>query len=141
MPSNATGARIADATATGTIENDNDPLQQAWIERFARTVATQAVDAFAERFAGGGATHLTIGGQVLGQSASADVQAEAEANARADAMAKWLMGEKEEEAPTRTLTGRDLMLGSAFSLSAGGEAGAPRWGAWGRFATGSFNAA
>ncbi len=52
MPSNATGARIADATATGTIEND-DPLQQAWIERFARTVATQAVDAFAERFAGG----------------------------------------------------------------------------------------
>ena len=39
--SNPTGAYIADGTATGTIEND-DPLQQAWIARFGRTVGRRA---------------------------------------------------------------------------------------------------
>ena len=36
--SNATGARIADAEATGTVSN-SDPLQKMWLSRFGRTVA------------------------------------------------------------------------------------------------------
>ena len=40
--SNAANALIGDATATGTIEND-DPLQRAWLARFGRTVGSQAV--------------------------------------------------------------------------------------------------
>ena len=36
--SDATGAVIADGTATGTIEN-SDPLQKMWLSRFGRTVA------------------------------------------------------------------------------------------------------
>ena len=56
--SNATGARIEDGEATGTIEN-SDPLQQAWIARFGRTVASQAVDAIGDRLAGGGGTQVT----------------------------------------------------------------------------------
>ena len=46
--SNATNARIADGTATGTIENA-DPLQKAWIARFGRTVASDVVDGITER--------------------------------------------------------------------------------------------
>ena len=36
----ASGARIADGTATGTIEN-SDPLLKMWLSRFGRTVAGQ----------------------------------------------------------------------------------------------------
>ena len=133
--SNAANALIGDATATGTIEND-DPLQRAWLARFGRTVGSQAVDAVGERLTGDGASHVTIAGQLIG--AATGPQGEAEANARAEAMARWLRGENAEEAPSRALTGRELLLGSAFSLSAGGELGAPRWSAWGRVATGNF---
>ena len=62
--SNASGARIADGSATGTIVNA-DPLQKAWIARFGRTVASQVVDAIADRFSGGGAQGVTIAGQML----------------------------------------------------------------------------
>ena len=48
---NASGARIADGTATGTIEN-SDPLQKMWLSRFGRTVAGQVVDAVAGRLSG-----------------------------------------------------------------------------------------
>ena len=41
---NASGARIADGAATGTITND-DPVPQAWLSRFGRTVADQVLEA------------------------------------------------------------------------------------------------
>ena len=58
--------RITRATATGTIENA-DPLPQAWLARFGRTVGTHVVDAVGERLRGapGSGSHLTIGGQRL----------------------------------------------------------------------------
>ena len=41
----------------------------------------------------------------------------------------------------RTLTGRELLLGSSFHLAAGGgEAGGPGYAAWGRMAVGGFDA-
>ena len=49
--SNAANALIGDATATGTIEND-DPLQRAWLARFGRTVGSQAIDAVGDRVMG-----------------------------------------------------------------------------------------
>ena len=134
--SNATNALIGDATATGTIEND-DPLQRAWLARFGRTVGIQAVDAVGQRLTGDGTSHITIAGQPIGGTTGP--RGEAEANASAEAMAGWLRGENTEEAPSRALTGRELLLGSAFSLSSAGESSAPRWGAWGRFATSSFD--
>ena len=136
--SNASGALLGNTTATGTIEND-DPLQRAWLARFGRTVGSQAVDAIGERVTGDAPTHVTIAGQSLGAAPDGDALAEIEANARAEAMARWLRGEDAEDAPSRGLTGREFLLGSAFSLSAGGERGAPRWGAWGRVATGRFD--
>ena len=72
--SNATGARIRDGAATGTIVNA-DPLQQAWLARFGRTVATHVTDAVGERLRGssGQDSHLTVGGYrlPLGQRAAA----------------------------------------------------------------------
>ena len=136
--SNADNALIGDATATGTIEND-DPLQRAWLARFGRTVGSQAVDAVGERLTGDGASHITIAGQLIGAATGPQGEAEANARARAEAMARWLRGEDMEKAPSLAVTGRELLLGSAFSLSSGNEPGAPRWGAWGRFATSSFD--
>ena len=136
--SNADNALIGDATATGTIEND-DPLQRAWLARFGRTVGSQAVDAVGERLTGDGASHITIAGQLIGAATGPQGEAEANARARAEAIARWLRGEDMEKAPSLAVTGRELLLGSAFSLSSGNEPGAPRWGAWGRFATSSFD--
>ena len=42
--SNASGARITDGEATGTIDN-SDAIPKAWIARFGRTVAEQVLDA------------------------------------------------------------------------------------------------
>ena len=42
------GARISDGTATGTIVN-TDPMPQAWIARFGRTVAEQVLEAVESR--------------------------------------------------------------------------------------------
>ena len=46
--SNASGARIADASATGTIEN-RDPLPRAFMARFGRTAAVHVVEQVQER--------------------------------------------------------------------------------------------
>ena len=64
--SNASGARIRDGEATGTIEN-SDPIPQAWLARFGRTVADHVVDAVAERLTGssGGGSQVTLGGQPI----------------------------------------------------------------------------
>ena len=49
--SNASGAHIADGSATGTIKY-TDLMPQAWLARFGRTVADQVVDAVGERLRG-----------------------------------------------------------------------------------------
>ena len=63
--SNASGARIADGAATGTIVN-SDPLQKMWLSRFGRTVAGQVVDAVTDRLSGPpGGSQVTLGGHPL----------------------------------------------------------------------------
>ena len=53
---------MADAEATGTIAN-TDPLPQAWLARFGRTAADQAMRAVSDRLAEPGATtELRLGG-------------------------------------------------------------------------------
>ena len=62
--SGASGARITDSEATGTIAN-SDPLPQGWLTRFGRTSAGQVVDMLDDRFdeALAPASQLTLGGQ------------------------------------------------------------------------------
>ena len=138
--SNVAGGRIEDGTGVGTIEND-DPLQRAWLARFGRTVGGQALDAIAGRLDGAGGTQVTVGGQalILGGGAAPEAAALAEAEARVATMTRWLGHDEDEgEALARSMGAREALLASAFSLRAGGEAGSPRFGAWGRFAIGSF---
>ena len=150
--SNATGAHIAVAEATGTIMN-SDPLQQAWLARFGRTVAGHVLDAVdarlkAPRSAGFSAT---LGGQALpGMALSGDAPARSgaapateaetrEAEVRARALSDWLNGGTGDDGDevlrlgSRTVTGRELVLGSSFSLTGetpgGGTAGFWGWGA------------
>ena len=66
---NAVGARIEDGEATGTIQ-DQDPLPQAWLARFGRTVAGQVVDAVGTRLESEPSPHARGGGMSIGSSAA-----------------------------------------------------------------------
>ena len=131
--SNPVGARIADGTATGTIENTG-PIPKAWIARFGRTVADQVLDAVGERMRGGSAasTRLTLGGhEVL---VDADWPNEGEARG-----ASFLTGEAADASASRVSLS-ELLLASSFHLaSAAGTEDAPRWSLWGRGARSSFS--
>ena len=201
--SNASGAQIRDGEATGTIVN-SDPLPQAWLARFGRTVADHVVDAVSGRLEGSadGGSHVTLGGRRLaldgaggaGPEAAArrgtgDGEAEVhswerghlarmdtggpaatgsftglrpgrarcprfgDASRKAwpdcnDAGASRSPGDDWMHARdghgTRIMAGRELLLGSAFHLTHGGEAdgtggASTRWTAWGRAAASSFD--
>ena len=155
---NASGARIADGTATGTIEN-SDPLQKMWLSRFGRTVAGQVVDAVAGRLSGPApGSRVTLGGQSIDLSSlSADAADARRSLAGAlgaaqdddplagpgplEAARAGSWDDPEAGGTVRSLTGRELLLGSSFHLAAGGgEAGGPGYAAWGRIAVGGFDA-
>ena len=64
--SNAIGAEILDGVAYGTIEN-SDPLPQAWLARFGRAAADQAVEAISGRLTESGprTSQVTVAGRRL----------------------------------------------------------------------------
>ena len=221
--SNATGARIRDGEATGTIVN-SDPIPQAWLARFGRTVAGHVVDAISGRLEGssGGGSHVTLGGRrlALDGRGGGDGGAGREVAARRDTgeaeparqeapssrkVSSWERGHlarmdtggpaatrvhsracgpggQDARAPrdasretrlecndagasrspgddwvhgrdahgTRIMTGRELLLGSSFHLTLGGEAdgaggagaaggASTRWTAWGGASSSSFD--
>ena len=60
--SNARGAVLGDATATGTIVN-SDPLPDAWLSRFGRVASDHVVQSIGRRLEGGQSeSHLTVMG-------------------------------------------------------------------------------
>ena len=174
--SNASGARIRDGEATGTIEN-SDAIPKAWLARFGRTVADHVVDAVTERLTGssGGGSQVTLGGQPIpldgvlnGASArtspvgtaGGDARESAAAadtlaafadrisggsNERGTAWARWGEGGGEDAATgreSRGLTERELLPGSSFVLSLGGDGAngtGTAWTAWGRAAASRFD--
>ena len=134
--SNPSGAHIADATATGSIEN-SDPMPLAWIVRFGRTVGSQVVDALTGRLEGGKGSHLTVAGIPLTGTPAKEPEVKAD---DPFALPEWARpGAKEQEA--HTLTADDLLLRSSFHLRSGGEEGAGlAFTTWGHAATGGFQA-
>ncbi|MXY38602.1 MAG: hypothetical protein F4Y62_02200 [Rhodospirillaceae bacterium] len=70
--SNARGAPIGDGVGIVTIEND-DPLPAAWLKRFGRTVAQQALDGIADRIAA--PREAGMQGTLAGQALSFDPNA------------------------------------------------------------------
>ena len=144
MLSNPKRAIIVDGEAVGTITNA-DPMPQAWLARFGRTVADQVIDAAEERMSAPreGGTELTLGGQRMGGQAAAEEDAldAAQAKAGLETLAAWLRGaDDEDDAPgfeTRPVTEREFLTGSSFALSDGSEEGS--FGAlWGRAAVSRF---
>ena len=152
--SNARGAALDDATATGTITN-RDPLQKMWLSRFGRTVSGHVVDAVSVRLSGPlSGARVTVGGQRVELSGGDDEAAVAQVlTGLARALGAGGAAEPEDdEGPdawghrgddataARRMTGRELLLGSAFHVASGGErAGGPGFAAWGRVTTGAFD--
>ena len=126
--SNPVGARIADATATGTITN-SDAIPKAWIARFGRTVAEQVLVAVEGRMRATPApgVEVALAGERIGDQpepsseAERDARRDEEARREAQRFADWLRGETDpEEAQrlrSRAVTPRDLLTGSSFALT------------------------
>ena len=143
-------AWLSDATATGTIEN-TDAMPRAWLARFGRTVAEQAIEAVEGRLAATPApgVQVSIGGQAVGGSAEPEdagarskALAEEEARGKLEAMTKWLRGAEEDKRRTgsesRSVTARDLLVGSSFALTGEAKTGG-MVSLWGRAAVSRFD--
>ena len=153
-----------DGTVTGTITITNaDAIPKAWIARFGRTVADQVLDAVDARLRAARTDGMSVnlGGQQIGDAApkaesdeksvaasdgkSASLFGGTAANAvetaRLKVLSDWLSQEAAENDRSsgwsRTLTGREVLMGSSFSLAAQTDGGGFA-ALWGRMAQTSF---
>ena len=121
--SNPRGAPIFHATATGHILDLPVYRPPRWLTGFGRATAAALVDGLGERLTGDDPTpHLALGGHRI-RPGPAETAALARENADIDAAGRR---------GARTMTARDLLAGSSFSIRSGG-AGA-RWSGWGEAA-------
>ena len=135
----ARGAAIADAVAVGTITND-DPMPAAYLARFGRTVAEQALEGVAGRMAAPRTPGMrgTLAGRAL------DFGGAAGDPAAPGAIAQALGSEPDHDAPGlgaglgETMTARDALLGSSFTLTGEADASGGSMAFWGRASQGSF---
>ncbi len=141
--SNASGAHIADDTATGTIEND-DPLQRAWLARFGSTAAQRVLDGVQARLEAPRESGMqaTLAGHALGGPGG---QATLPSGRKGEVAARDPFGAppdrfRDEEAYPRahapSPSPRDLVTGSGFTL--GGPTGGGHGTLWGRGAYSGF---
>ncbi|MYG65107.1 MAG: hypothetical protein F4206_00040 [Gammaproteobacteria bacterium] len=151
---NAQGAAIADGEATGTITNA-DPLQKMWLSRFGRTVAGHVTEAVSDRLANTlSGAQVTLGGQGVDLARMDDGEWADEAlvsvlralgvsaGPETDPGGWEFSGAGHPAASARKeigISGRELLLGSAFQLAGGGEGGGPGLAAWGRVTAGGFD--
>ena len=142
-PVPAATAKLGDATATGTISN-SDPMPQAWIARFGRTVAEQVVDAVQSRMqaARTPGVEVSLAGQRIGGGPAPEADEARAAEAGFRSLAEWVHGQEDGETATglrsRAVTERDLLLGSSFALT-GGSRERGFASLWGRGAISSFD--
>ncbi len=164
--SDADGATIGDGVAVGTIVND-DPMPAAWLARFGRTVAEQALDGIAGRMAAPRTAGMqgSIAGQALSfdpaandntapsHAASGSPAGGTGALALAD-VAQAFGGQSGHSGPggfghdaagfanetqPRGMTAREALLGSSFSLTGATDGAGGSMAFWGRAAQGSFD--
>ncbi len=172
--SDARGAAIADGVAVGTITND-DPMPAAWLARFGRTVAEQALDGIAGRMSADRTAGMQ--GSIAGQALSFDPAANDNPGSRSGAsaapshaasgspaggtgalaladVARAFGGQSGHSGPggighdaagfangtqSQTMTARDALLGSSFSLTGAADGSGGSMAFWGRAAQGSFD--
>ena len=161
--SNPRGAYLRDIhkKARGIIVND-DALQQAWLSRFGRTVGGHVTDAVSGRLVDGltPGAHVTLAGRSVDLTRTEDGKALADllavlaqrfgapggpAASDDDPLARhghgvgWDASTTEASPSARAVTGRELLLGSAFHLAGAGDGAGPGLAVWGRVAHGSFD--
>ena len=163
--SDASGASIADGVAVGTIVND-DPMPAAWLSRFGRTVAEQALDGIAGRMAAPRTPGMqgTLAGQALifdapaanddagpgavasgapapggtGSPAPADIARGFDSRPERSGHGDFGTDFGETQAQPRTMTMREALLGSSFTLTGKQDSSGGTGAFWGRAAQGSF---
>ena len=129
-------ATLADATATGSISNA-DPLQRDWLARFGRAAASDAVAAITARFetprdAG---SHLTVGGQRFALDGSGGEGGLPPTPAGGPGGTSWPAWSDDPSGDReRTMSGRELLLGTSFRAVFGRGAGV-QWTGWGQGAS------
>ncbi len=135
------GARIADGVAVGTIVN-NDPLPGAFLARFGRTVAEQALEGIAARMAAPRIPGMQ--GMVTGQALSFDPTVSGRPAAVGSAVlprsagsqtapGSWSgagFGSSGEE--SRTMTLREALSGSSFTLTGDVDGAGGTMAFWGQ---------
>ncbi len=140
---NPVGAGIGDGTALGTIENA-DPMPRAWLARFGRTVAGQVIEAAEGRFraARQPGAELALAGWKVGDGAASGEVGVRGAGERVEALAARLRHGHDEGEPIawRAAAGRDVLMGTAFALTAGTRENGLA-GLWGRGASMRFDGA
>ena len=125
--SNATGALIVQAEATGTIRN-NGLIPKVWIARFGRTVTEQMLEAVEGRMRAAPApgVEVSLAGEQIGGSPGPGSETEREAWREdetlrdAQRLNDWLNSETDDEEAqrrSRVVTSRDMLTGSAFTLT------------------------
>ena len=149
--SNATGAHISDASATGTI-NNTDPMPRAWLARFGREAASHVADAVGARLKGA-SPGVMLGGQSLdfagdtlltggADPALSMVKSDSDLNLRTPSHAYGEEVGRNSLEKDSEFSMRELLLASSFHLaSAGDAANGARWSLWGRGARSSFDGA
>ena len=161
--SKATGATIDDAVGVGTITNA-DPLPAAYLSRFGRTVAEQALEGIAGRMAADRAPGMrgTLAGEALSfDPVSGQPAAGAADDGAAPALAEIARGFGAEalgpggasdpfgyrlvlDGPrerSRTMGAREALLGSSFALTGERDGSGGSLAFWGRAGRGSFEGA
>ena len=143
--SDAEGAAVADGEAVGTIRND-DPMPSAWLGHFGRAVAEQALDGITERMVAAPAsgTQMTLAGRAFGGRVRSDGAGRFGAGETAalggiggDGFAvPWDMGMPHAE---RSLTGREALVSSRFTLTGEADESGGYLSFWGRGAQSDFD--
>ena len=159
------GTAIGDGVAVGTIVN-NDPMPAAWLARFGRTAAEQALDGIAGRIAASRSAGVqgSIAGQALNFGSGAPDTSGGAANDNAVPGGVGLTGDmslaQSDVARTfgasaggagsgldrgiglgesRTVTAHDLLLGSSFTATGEEDGTGGSIAFWGRAAQSSFD--
>ncbi len=147
----ATGAIIADELAIGTIVN-SDPMPAAWLGRFGRAVAEQALDGIAGRIAAPRTAGMQgmVAGQALSFGGSTGFGAASPHGSLSGTSLSErarlslsdidrLFGDERAADRSRTLSGRDLLLSSRFTLTGERDATGGNLAFWGRAAQSGFD--
>ena len=135
--SNASGAIVGDREATGTIVN-SDPMPKAWLTRFGRTVASQAVSTIGARLGGSRGFGIVIGGMAFDGAGNVRDPRDA-----ADRLRDGDFAYRDGQLPggrAQDMSPRALLPGSEFRFGVGGAVGSDGWTAWGRIASSGFEA-